>query len=181
MKIRSCFSISLVFFAMEGSCQAVSIVLDPLSSETDVHGAWHQRRLGSDSGIWFLPGGVLLEIGLTREGNLPDPGDISDGRWAGVSGQFTRISASVGGYSDGLFFNWADNLGDDSQFLVKFGSDNMVHTFSFEGVYFAATDEWSGSFRSTVSLGIHVPDGGSSLLLFGAAVAGIHGVRMCFA
>ena len=124
-----------------------------------------------------------MEIGLRREGRFadPDPADIVTGRWAGVSGQLTRMSTSVGGRSDGLFFNDADNLGDDFQFLIKPGSDDMIHTFSFAGSYLPATDEWFGSYSSVVSPATSVPEGGGSLLLFCAALAGIHGLRLRFA
>jgi hypothetical protein len=179
MKFRFHLPFCFFFFAMASPSHAILISLDPLSSETDIYGNWYQRRLGSDSGTWFLPGGILLEIGLSREGSHPDPdvANIGDGRWAQVSCQFTATGDSGAGYPNGLFFNDADNLGDDVQFQIKQGLSGSSYTFMFEGNYLPATDEWIGSFRTTIGTGSPVPEGGGTLALFCGVLAGIHCLR----
>lgn len=178
MKIRSYLPFCAAFFSLAGPCHAILITLDPLSTDTEVFGTWAQRRLGSSSGMWFLPGNMLLEMGLGREGRLPTSwGEIGDGRWATVSFRLTATGDPYGGGLYSLFHNQADNLGDDVQSSIKPGSDGRFYSYSFAGTYLPETDEWSGAFGVKVSRGNPVPDGGGTFLLLCGTLVGIHCLR----
>ena len=180
MKINSSIPLLIASFVpLVTPCQAVVINLDSLSNDTNVHGHWHQRRLGSDGGTWWLPGNILLELGLSREGRLPfsESVPINAGRWDGVSCRLTATAAPFGGYPYASFSNNADNLTDDSQSLTMLRSNGYSYTFSFAGAYFPASDEWDGTFSAVVSQASPVPEGGGTLVLLCGALAGILTLR----
>lgn len=182
MKIRFTIPCCAVAFALASPCRAITVILDPLSSDTSVYGSWNQRHLGSSSGTWFLPGGMLLELGLGRQATTPGGGSGGDDwRWENISCQFTATRDAPGGYPSALFFNHADDAGDDAQSLVQAGSGDRNYTFSFAGTYFPPSDEWSGTFSAVVTKGAPVPEGGGTFLLLSAALAGIHCVRRMLA
>lgn len=174
MKINSCIPLLIASVGpLVTPCHAVVITLDPLSNDTNVYGHWHQRRLGSDDGTWWLPGNILLELGLSREGRLPiSEGDpIDGGRWDGVSCRLTATGAPFGGYPYASFYNDADKFTDDSQVLTTLRANGYSYKFSFAGTYFPASDEWDGTFSAVVSQARPVPEGGGTLALFCGALA----------
>ena len=180
MKIIACIPLliaSVVPFATP--CHAVVITLDPLSNDTNVYGRWHQRRLGSDDGTWWLPGNMLLELGLSREGRLPvsENAPIDVGRWDGVSFRLTATGAPFEGHPYASFYNNADNLTDDFQSLTTLRSNGYSYTFSFAGNYFPTSDVWDGTFSAVVSQASRVPEGGGTLVLLCGALVGILNLR----